>query len=126
MPKERGVEVTPFVGVWIETFLSTLSGIAGASHPSWVCGLKLGVVTKEPVTITSHPSWVCGLKLFGQCQKEMGFGSHPSWVCGLKPEPAPEPAPDPASHPSWVCGLKLRNRTDVVDGESHTLRGCVD
>ena len=30
------------------------------------------------------------------------------------------------SHPVWVCGLKLRNRTEFVDGESHTLYGCVD
>ena len=34
--------VTPFVGVWIETKLgNTLVTSDSVSHPSWVCGLKL-------------------------------------------------------------------------------------
>ena len=33
--------VTPFVGVWIETLKSWVTGINSQSHPSWVCGLKL-------------------------------------------------------------------------------------
>ena len=32
--------VTPFVGVWIETLLGGLFGKHNTSHPSWVCGLK--------------------------------------------------------------------------------------
>ena len=32
------------------------------SHPSWVCGLKLTLVSSILVGIMSHPSWVCGLK----------------------------------------------------------------
>ena len=33
--------VTPFVGVWIETFWAMPKGRPPVSHPSWVCGLKL-------------------------------------------------------------------------------------
>ena len=33
-------EVTPFVGVWIETYPHTSISNHGKSHPSWVCGLK--------------------------------------------------------------------------------------
>ena len=33
-------EVTPFVGVWIETITALSDASKGPSHPSWVCGLK--------------------------------------------------------------------------------------
>ena len=33
--------VTPFVGVWIETSIMFILLQITASHPSWVCGLKL-------------------------------------------------------------------------------------
>ena len=36
-------QVTPFVGVWIETVLNDVYLVALASHPSWVCGLKLSL-----------------------------------------------------------------------------------
>ena len=32
--------VTPCVGVWIETTPSTVCLVNGKSHPAWVCGLK--------------------------------------------------------------------------------------
>ena len=84
------INVTPFVGVWIETL--TLGDVASGrgSHPSWVCGLKLvywawavetGKVTpfvgvwietcaapRQYYDKKSHPSWVCGLKLLGWCR----------------------------------------------------------
>ena len=35
------LSVTPFVGVWIETYNRKLAHIDKTkSHPSWVCGLK--------------------------------------------------------------------------------------
>ena len=38
------IRVTPFVGVWIETIdMATTYGYA-PSHPSWVCGLKLSTL----------------------------------------------------------------------------------
>ena len=33
------------------------------SHPTWVRGLKLHVVSQEQTSATSHPTWVRGLKL---------------------------------------------------------------
>ncbi len=33
-------QVTPCVGVWIETIVCKLSAISVLSHPAWVCGLK--------------------------------------------------------------------------------------
>ena len=33
--------VTPCVGVWIETLKKELEANKEASHPAWVCGLKL-------------------------------------------------------------------------------------
>ena len=55
--------VTPYVGVWIETCLHP-SGLKAhpASHPTWVCGLKLDSAESESYRTESHPTWVCGLK----------------------------------------------------------------
>ena len=56
-------KVTPFVGVWIETQIKQKQYEAeNASHPSWVCGLKLQIVGVLRNLFRSHPSWVCGLK----------------------------------------------------------------
>ena len=55
-------EVTPFVGVWIETKETDNKPSKEGSHPSWVCGLKLGRMASELCKAWSHPSWVCGLK----------------------------------------------------------------
>ena len=32
--------VTPYVGVWIETFRVSALFLDTTSHPTWVCGLK--------------------------------------------------------------------------------------
>ena len=39
--------VTPFVGVWIETGAPPLSVRPSKSHPSWVCGLKRGQSVRD-------------------------------------------------------------------------------
>ena len=36
-------DVTPCMGVWIETSVYILPGYIPKSHPVWVCGLKLPV-----------------------------------------------------------------------------------
>ena len=33
---------------------------------------------------------------------------------------------DIESHPAWVCGLKRKDKEDIANELSHTLRGCVD
>ena len=38
------VKVTPFVGVWIETWHPMNGTTQRKSHPSWVCGLKQDIL----------------------------------------------------------------------------------
>ena len=38
----RNGDVTPYVGVWIETLVRIIQIRCVLSHPTWVCGLKLG------------------------------------------------------------------------------------
>ena len=101
--------VTPFVGVWIETvcYLSSFRAYRG-SHPSWVCGLKLLLYGLLCLAAKSHPSWVCGLKHYQHQQRPSIDLSHPSWVCGLKRFFSMGAQVNRESHPSWVCGLKLK------------------
>ena len=40
----KGQNVTPCVGVWIETFTPVSEYKSSESHPAWVCGLKLSMV----------------------------------------------------------------------------------
>ena len=47
--------VTPFVGVWIETVSGNVpSTTMSKSHPSWVCGLKLGYLLRVLMPLASH------------------------------------------------------------------------
>ncbi len=63
LPASQYGSVTPYVGVWIETFGSKNRHQLIESHPTWVCGLKQqGALTEKQIK-TSHPTWVCGLKL---------------------------------------------------------------
>ena len=98
-------KVTPFVGVWIETLNNPLSKLDTESHPSWVCGLKLGGTRTDSEKALSHPSWVCGLKLDTDENDNLRLMSHPSWVCGLK--------------------LDVQRQIEQTN-LGHTLRGCVD
>ncbi len=54
--------VTPYVGVWIETWTPLLAAADSTSHPTWVCGLKLAALDTCQGKLQSHPTWVCGLK----------------------------------------------------------------
>ena len=57
-----GVRVTPCMGVWIETIGQNVINEINASHPVWVCGLKLYLCKRVFKLALSHPVWVCGLK----------------------------------------------------------------
>ncbi len=99
-------QVTPFVGVWIETMYDGERCIYGVSHPSWVCGLKpcrcYRISNRKGVTpfVGVWIETLMGVNLFKI------FESHPSWVCGLKHRLYTHHRKSPLSHPSWVCGLK--------------------
>ena len=118
--------VTPYVGVWIETYIPELKEGNPWSHPTWVCGLKLktslrtsgrgGVTPYVGVWIEtlesrkissaswSHPTWVCGLKLFLDDLLQLNFVTP---YVGVWIETDFQSATSASS-----CG--------------HTLRGCVD
>ena len=77
-----------------------------ASHPAWVCGLKLINIHITMSVHLSHPAWVCGLKLINIHITMSVHLSHPAWVCGLKLHRIGNPYLFLLSHPAWVCGLK--------------------
>ena len=96
--------VTPFVGVWIETLLPSVLQKIAPSHPSWVCGLKRGegsMYRKEESVTPFVGVWI----------ETLFSGSSLSVT---------------SSHPSWVCGLKLSALFQYHLLLGHTLRGCVD
>ena len=76
-----------------------------ASHPSWVCGLKLLTKCTSLSSAGSHPSWVCGLKLVISALMYFGFGVTP--FVGV-----------------WIETPSSRGRWRSI--WCHTLRGCVD
>ena len=145
-PRKRP-QVTPFVGVWIETVEALAHCILIMSHPSWVCGLKLICLLFLIVRSRSHPSWVCGLKRLSPNNRENSHyvtpfvgvwietnftpslkkktQSHPSWVCGLKRYRWQVYPFVGLSHPSWVCGLKLALLWSISEGRvSHPSWVC--
>ena len=66
-PYKSGVNlfaVAPYVGAWIETIhFGKISNMSCKSHPTWVRGLKLFLLTYTRPDSMSHPTWVRGLKL---------------------------------------------------------------
>ena len=120
------VEVTPFVGVWIETLQGKQIANLNKSHPSWVCGLKQehhgGIIKPGGVT----PFVGVWIETHSELDNFSSLRSHPSWVCGLKLVVLVTLRDTAKSHPSWVCGLKHHHSVGYTRYQSHTLRGCVD
>ena len=54
--------VTPCMGVWIETPSMCVRFRLIMSHPVWVCGLKHEGSAIDGERLLSYPVWVCGLK----------------------------------------------------------------
>ena len=78
--------VTPFVGVWIETFGQCQKNTLGRVTPFVGVWIETERERDSDSEIQrSHPSWVCGLKLPIGNLLSLLSTSHPSWVCGLKP-----------------------------------------
>ena len=124
------MDVTPFVGVWIETRPPPHLREDKESHPSWVCGLKLDIVYPSEEVVYVPPFvgvWIETLPLLDSQGAytvtpfvgvwietavksfliSSHIASHPSWVCGLKQFLISHNLIIFKSHPSWVCGLKL-------------------
>ncbi len=119
-------EVTPCVGVWIETrpgrcWWSRTPGhtLRGCVDWNLLCFVRFCIVM-------SHPAWVCGLKhiSFGERNRRQG---HTLRGCvDWNTHTGTAPVPPQESHPAWVCGLKLRITGTNKWTIGHTLRGCVD
>ena len=78
------LSVTPFVGVWIETVLDGKQITKDRVTPFVGVWIETQVLAHFGIKPKSHPSWVCGLKLLHHPVVKVGLTSHPSWVCGLK------------------------------------------
>ena len=97
--------VTPFVGVWIETFNHKTFHDTMKSHPSWVCGLKLALRANQCKQIKVTPFvgvWI-------------ETSAPPYYRRKLKVTP--------------FVGVWIETVNDdklLIGSVSHTLRGCVD
>ena len=118
-------DVTPCVGVWIETYNARIVKILHESHPAWVCGLKLCFEACCDCERKSHPAWVCGLKHV-KSEWNVIYMCHTLRGCVDWNNKSVQYKGVIESHPAWVCGLKLLDFGGNISRLGHTLRGCVD
>ena len=102
----RDVEVTPFVGVWIETRLGYEFMRVEPVTPFVGVWIETVCCPHRPHHRQSHPSWVCGLKPLVLVAGARWWRVTPFvgvWIetCRSCADRLQLP-----SHPSWVCGLK--------------------
>ena len=106
--------VTPFVGVWVETFSESLSELSLEVTPFvgvWVETIVLGGVLGGVAVTPFVGVWVETYKI-----------SIWIWKCFVTPFVGVWVETDThrsslilyVSHPSWVCGLKLRNLSQEI------------
>ena len=81
---KRGV--TPYTGVWIETWLEEdYTGITGVTPYTGVWIETLGIVYLKPYMLVTPYTGVWIETLFATGTYK-GLKSHPTRVCGLKPQ----------------------------------------
>ena len=100
-----GKDVTPYVGVWIETKSGHTLTYDCGGHTLRGCVDWNNVIGKKRCGVWSHPTWVCGLKLSNLPLMRMASKVTPYvgvWI----------------ETPWYLLYLFLPG--------SHTLRGCVD
>ena len=100
----RGSYVTPFVGVWIETFWCTLDLPSNLVTPFVGVWIETALYRLLQLWMKSHPSWVCGLKL-GRCGCKDALERHTLRGCV-----------------DWNSRIEINSQKT----QCHTLRGCVD
>ena len=96
--------VTPFVGVWIETWHSFRSPEQSEVTPFvgvWIETILIGYFPDVRPVTPFVGVWIETI------------------ACSLA-------VPSSKSHPSWVCGLKHHIIVWLASNLCHTLRGCVD
>ena len=117
--------VTPCVGVWIETFNRLPNHHLTLSHPAWVCGLKLWMnfylVNFHSHTLRGCVDWNPRMSCSRVCCR-----SHPAWVCGLKHEEGTGYGEIERVTPCVGVWIETHQDRLMSGMRSHTLRGCVD
>ena len=140
-------QVTPCMGVWIETLSAKHIAFRILSHPVWVCGLKQETTGLKydnyRHTLYGCVDWnlVQVLRIFPLCVTPcMGVWIETCSVIPLLRLPLVTPCmgvwietSQPfrsnwrwKSHPVWVCGLKQAWSAYQLSDRRHTLYGCVD
>ena len=114
------------MGVWIETQHLVGEAVDIKSHPAWVCGLKQKGNKVITTILRSHPAWVCGLKPLMSCKVLHSDYVTPCVGVWIETTLWVSTVPSISSHPAWVCGLKPNSKSFLIQGDCHTLRGCVD
>ena len=120
-------KVTPYVGVWIETWIWETCLCSGLSHPTWVCGLKqcdmTQILLNQGHTLRGCVDWnvigngslisiLChtlrGCVDWNSQAKVCSFLSlgHTLRGCVDWNNDEVNTCIDNQSHPTWVCGLK--------------------
>ena len=114
------------MGVWIETS-GMLQSIVGflASHPAWVCGLKLLLSLLPFGRSSSHPAWVCGLKLTYIINSKPPY-RHTLRGCVDWNRLSVEVHPDAEVTPCVGVWIETTFPRKNPPKACHTLRGCVD
>ena len=82
--KKPYCNVTPYVGVWIETKNGFRYTIGRWSLLMWECGLKHVCTCDRRDVPWSLLMWECGLKLCERCLHDTEKASLLMWECGLK------------------------------------------
>ena len=99
------LDVTPCVGVWIETREMVIFIRVCIVTPCVGVWIETALSSPKAIRILSHPAWVCGLK---HCSKEKTFHE-----LGVTP----------------CVGVWIETQVSFLERKErwgHTLRGCVD
>ena len=121
-----GCGVAPYVGAWIETFISAIVASMFLSHPTWVRGLKLIGESIRKARQAVAPYVGAWIETSTIVLNSSIVSSHPTWVRGLKLDEIERAQVKEMSHPTWVRGLKLNRAKSSNKAKGRTLRGCVD
>ncbi len=118
--------VTPCVGVWIETKNPRDALDRGLVTPCVGVWIETCQSRCFCASIMSHPAWVCGLKLMKRYISTLSVSVTPCVGVWIETSNSGHTLTYDWSHPAWVCGLKLFGIRRMSMLLSHTLRGCVD
>ena len=120
-------KVTPFVGVWIETEQQEHYARQWYVTPFvgvWIETIKVYLNSILKIVTPFVGVWIETKTAHGRSSPTLGHTLRGcvDWNFNLDVSDV-----RPVSHPSWVCGLKLRIPLDNMKPVfGHTLRGCVD